>query len=118
MKILNNKTVVITGAASGIGRAAALAFAREGANIIIADVNSASGVEQEVKALGVDAIAFALDVSDPVVYQEFSEKAIAWKGGVDILVNNAGGAGDLLPLVDLTDESFDYSMKLCVYSTF
>jgi len=90
MKILKNKNVVITGAASGIGRSAALAFAREGANIILADLNPADDVEQEVKALGVKASAFTLDVSDPLLYQAFSEEAIAWNGGVDVLVNNAG----------------------------
>ncbi len=90
MKNLKNKNIVITGAASGIGQAAAMAFAREGANIILADVNSASDVERDVKALGADAISFTLDVSDPVLYQAFSEKAIAWKGGIDVLVNNAG----------------------------
>jgi short-subunit dehydrogenase len=90
MKNLKNKNVVITGGASGIGRSAALAFAREGANIILADLNPASDVEQEVKALGVKARAFTLDVSDPELYRVFSEEAIAWNGGVDVLVNNAG----------------------------
>ena len=90
MKILKDKNVVITGAASGIGRSAALSFAREGANIILADLNPASDVEQEIKSMGVKAVAFTLDVSDPVLYQAFSQKAIAWNGGVDVLVNNAG----------------------------
>ena len=90
MKTLHNKNVVITGAASGIGRSAALAFAREGANIILADLNPASDVERDVKAMGVKAVSFILDVSDPVLYQVFSEKAIQWNGGVDVLVNNAG----------------------------
>ena len=90
MKSLKNKNVVITGAASGIGRAAALAFAREGANIILADLNSANDVMHEVKALGPDAVTFTLDVSNPELYRTFSEKAIAWKGSVDVLINNAG----------------------------
>jgi short-subunit dehydrogenase len=90
MKILKDKNVVITGAASGIGRSAALAFAREGANIILADLNPASDVEQEVKAVGVKAVTFTLDVADAGRYQAFSEEAIGWNGGVDVLVNNAG----------------------------
>lgn len=90
MKVLKDKNVVITGAGSGIGRSAALAFAREGANIILADLNPANDAEHEVKALGVKSIAFTLDVADPERYRAFSEEAIAWNGGVDVLVNNAG----------------------------
>ena len=90
MKVLKDKNVVITGAASGIGRCAALAFAREGANIILADLNPATEVEQEVKAIGVKAIAFQLDVADPVRYEAFAQEAIDWNGGVDVLINNAG----------------------------
>jgi short-subunit dehydrogenase len=90
MKTLSGKNVVITGAASGIGRSAALAFAAEGANIILADINAAADVEQEVRAKGVKAAAFQLDVSDPERYQAFAKEAIDWNGGVDVLINNAG----------------------------
>ena len=89
---LRNKQVLITGAASGIGRASALAFAREGAHIIASDLRLASleSLQQEVQALGVNCLIHAVDVSDEAAMQAFAAWVHAQIGAPDVLFNNAG----------------------------
>ncbi len=89
---LAGQIVLITGAAGGIGRAAALAFAREGARLALADVNlpAAEAVAGEVRALGGEALAFAADVSDEGAVRALVAGVAERLGPVDVLVNNAG----------------------------
>lgn len=95
---LKGKTAFITGATRGIGREIALAFARDGANIVVtgktADANprlpgTIHSVAQEVKSAGGDALAVQLDVRDDAAVREAVGLAVATFGGIDILVNNA-----------------------------
>lgn len=89
---LNNKVAVITGAASGIGKAIAELFAKEGATVVIAD-RSLQGAEQTadaIKLTGGKALAIAMDVGDEEQVNEGIAKVIRACGGVDILVSNAG----------------------------
>jgi len=87
----NGKTAIVTGAASGIGRAAALRFAHEGANVLIADLNEdgAARVAAEIEAAGGRAESIVADVSSADGAREMVESARSLWGGVDVLVNNA-----------------------------
>jgi NAD(P)-dependent dehydrogenase (short-subunit alcohol dehydrogenase family) len=90
---LQNKSVLITGADSGIGKAVALLFAREGANIAFIyykDYKDAEKAEKEIKKLGRRAISFGGDVNDNNFCQEAVSKTVAEFGGINILINNAG----------------------------
>src|SRR5215472_3786193 len=92
MKRLEQRTAIVTGAGQGIGRAIALGFAREGASIVIADVNeeSASAVKNEIEAGGGRAMAIRTDVSNENSVQAMAKESLAEFGRLDILVNNAG----------------------------
>ncbi|MGE5497650.1 MAG: SDR family NAD(P)-dependent oxidoreductase, partial [Syntrophothermus sp.] len=92
MKRLENKVAVITGGAQGIGRAAVLKYASEGAICIIWDVNTERGnaLVEELKAQGNDAMFFKVDVTDPASTDGAAKEVLAKYGRIDILVNNAG----------------------------
>ncbi len=94
MKDLKDKIALVTGAASGIGRAASIAFARERCDVVITDVNGEGlkPVAEEIKALGRRALPVKADVSNKDDVKSLCEKAIGDFGRVDILVNNAGVA--------------------------
>jgi NAD(P)-dependent dehydrogenase (short-subunit alcohol dehydrogenase family) len=89
---LNNKVVVVTGAASGIGRETALAFAREGASIVAADLKAEAlePVAQAIEALGVSCMPYAVDVSDEAAMKAFAEAVEARFGAPHVMINNAG----------------------------
>ena len=90
---LENKSVLITGAATGIGKAVALLFAREGANIAFIhyhDDEEAEETQKEIGALGRKALAFSGDVADSSFCEECVKKTVSEFGGIDILINNAG----------------------------
>jgi NAD(P)-dependent dehydrogenase (short-subunit alcohol dehydrogenase family) len=97
MKDLSGKTAVITGAASGMGRAFAERFADEGMNIVLADVEVPRLEEatESVKARGVDAIAVPTDVSDAQAVDRLRDAALDRFGRVNLLCNNAGVAGQM-----------------------
>lgn len=89
---LKNKVAIITGAASGIGKEIALVYAKEGAKIAIADLNlaQANSAADEIKALGGDAMAVAMDVTNEAQVNQGIDAVAEHFGGIDILVSNAG----------------------------
>lgn len=89
---LKNKSAIVTGAASGIGREIAMLFAREGAKVAIADLNgsAAEEVARQIVAAGGAAVGVEMDVTDERQVNNATESVIANFGGVDVLVNNAG----------------------------
>jgi NAD(P)-dependent dehydrogenase (short-subunit alcohol dehydrogenase family) len=92
MKTLEGKVAVVTGGASGLGRAMALQFAREGMHVAIADLEQASldAVAAELKALGVNAIGVRTDVSKAAEVDALAQRVVAELGGVHVVCNNAG----------------------------
>jgi D-sorbitol dehydrogenase (acceptor) len=101
---LKDKVAVITGAARGIGKAIAERYAKEGAKVMIADVNE-KAANAAASAIGPNAHAVKLDVTDQASIDAMVAATIAKFGGIDILVNNAG-LFDLAPIVEITRESY------------
>jgi len=116
---LAGKVAAITGGTAGMGRGIAEAFLAEGAKVALFARNPEKGAQVlEELGAGENAIFIAGDVMEQADLEGFVDAAIAHFGTLDILVNNAGGAGDLQPLVNLSDHAFDEAMKWNVYSTF
>lgn len=113
---------MLTGADSGIGRAAAIAFAREGADVGIcylpAEQEVAEEVAKYVRESGRKAVLLPEDVSDEAFFQRLLACAVEQLGGLDILVNNAGKMGKTEGLLDTSTERFDSLMKTNIYSIF
>ncbi|MDQ7026116.1 MAG: glucose 1-dehydrogenase [Anaerolineae bacterium] len=110
-----DKVVVITGGSSGIGRASALAFAAEGAKVLIADINDESGLEtvNSIREAGGIADYISTDVSKASAVKAMVDKAVTQFGGLDIAVNNAGiGGGTLVFLQDSTEDHYDQVMAI------
>ena len=93
MSSMKGKVVVITGAAEGIGRASALKFAKQGASLVLADINEAKLAETRDE-IGGDAVATTTDVADENACQAMIDAAVESFGKVDVLLNNAGIAGE------------------------
>lgn len=87
---LQGKVALVTGAARGIGRAIAMRFAREGAQVVLADRTSAEQTLHAIHAAGGRATAVELDITEPVGVTDRIERVVTQAGGLDILVNNAG----------------------------
>ncbi len=89
---LAGKVAVVTGGGSGIGRAAALRFARDGASVLVADIvgDQAESVAKEIEAAGGRAVGLAVDVSDPAQISAMAETAVREFGGIDVLMTAAG----------------------------
>jgi 3-oxoacyl-[acyl-carrier protein] reductase len=115
------KTIIITGAASGIGRATAQIFAREGANVVCADVNEAGGKETAglVNAKGSQALAVKVDVTSRKHVEDMAKRAVDAFGTVHFLFNSAGAAirrSKFLEIDDdLLDKTFDLNVKGTLY---
>ena len=108
MNQLAHQIAVVTGAGRGIGRAIALKFAQEGADVVVVSrtPENSEKVAAEIRALGRRAWAFAVDVADAAAVSAAAEKILAEAGKVDILVNNAGVTRDGL-LMRLSDADWD-----------
>ena len=119
---LTNRKALITGGDSGIGRAVAIAFAREGADVAISYLPSEETDAQEVIALieqaGRKAIALPGNITDEQFCRKLVSDAVAALGGLDILVNNAGKQETQPSLGDITSEQFDQVLKTNLYALF
>src|SRR5262245_26335088 len=100
---LTDQVAIVTGAARGIGQASALALAREGANIVVADVRECRETVGRVRELGRKALDVPTDVLKREAVQRLVERALAEFGRIDILVNNAGTLARV-GLEETTDE--------------
>jgi NAD(P)-dependent dehydrogenase (short-subunit alcohol dehydrogenase family) len=118
---LQGKKAIITGGDSGIGRAVAIAFAREGADIVISYLNEdrdARETERHVKDAGRKAVLVPGDLKQPDHCRAVIAKAISELGGIDILVNNAAHQATFKSIEDISDEEWDLTFKVNVYSMF
>jgi 3-oxoacyl-[acyl-carrier protein] reductase len=113
------KTIVITGAASGIGRATALIFAREGANVVCADVNEAGARETAaaVNGKGSQALAVKTDVTSRAQVNDMVERALAAFGSVQFLFNSAGAAIRRAKFLEIDDALMEKTFALNVNGT-
>ena len=113
------KTIVITGAGSGIGRATALIFAREGANIVCADIDEkrAGETAAEVNRKGSKALAIKVDVTKRIEVDEMAERAIAAFGQVQFLFNSAGAAIRRAKFLEIDDTLMEKTFALNVNGT-
>ena len=108
------KTILITGAASGIGRATALIFAREGANVVCADINEAGVREttEKINALGSQALALAVDVTKRAAVNDMIELAVNGFGRIDFLFNSAGAALKRARFLEIDDDLLERTLDL------
>lgn len=122
MGICKGRTVVITGAAGGLGRAYALAFAAEGANVVVNDIGASLGGEgrdtsaadavvEEIRAAGSRTIASYEDITDWDAAKRIVDAAVAEFGGLDVVVNNAGIVRDRM-FVSATLDEWDATMHV------
>jgi NAD(P)-dependent dehydrogenase (short-subunit alcohol dehydrogenase family) len=120
MTRLKNKVAIVTGAASGIGRAIAQVFAQEGAKVIVADINDAGGQETVdlIKARDGEGLFLHCDVSLSAEVEKLVTDTIRSFEGVDILVNNAAYLKDFKTAVDTTEEEWDLSMDVTLKGVF
>ena len=119
---LAGRKALITGGDSGIGRSAAIAFAREGADVAIGDLPVEEEDAREVIALiraeGRKAIALPGDIRNEGFCKQLVAQAVSKLGGLDILVNNAGKQQAQRSIADITTEQFDSTMKTNLYANF
>ena len=110
----SGKTIIITGAASGIGRATALIFAREGANVVAADINQdgAAKTAAEVNAKGAQALSVPVDVTKRAQVDEMVRRALDAFGSVQFLFNSAGAALRRARFLEIDDDLYDRTFAL------
>lgn len=119
---LEGRKALITGGDSGIGRAAAIAFAREGADVAInylpAEESDAQDVVQLIRKAGRRAVAIPGDLRNEAFCQDLIERSVRDLGGLDILVNNAARQHAVDDIAKITTEQFDDTLKTNVYAMF
>jgi NAD(P)-dependent dehydrogenase (short-subunit alcohol dehydrogenase family) len=117
---LQGKRTIVTGAASGIGRASAHLFAREGASVLLID-RSAEAVEAvaaEIRGTGANAVAMAADAGSEAEVKAYVARAVAEFGGIDAIYANAGISGGLTPFFDLTVDTWQEILRVNLIGPF
>ncbi|MDL2409667.1 glucose 1-dehydrogenase [Rhizobium calliandrae] len=111
--LVNNKVVIVTGAARGIGAGIASDLAEKGAHVVIADLNAdaARQTASKISSAGGSAIAVAVDVSDRKSVKALIEETVSRFGHLDVMFNNAG-ISQTCPFLEVTEEDFDRIMKI------
>ena len=120
MKLLENKTAIITGATRGIGRGIAVEFAKQGANVAFtfsSSVDAANALEIELNALGIKAKGYQSNAAEFETAQELAKEILKEFGGIDVLVNNAGITKDNL-LMRISEDDFDKVIDVNLKSVF
>ena len=120
MKLLENKTAIITGATRGIGRGIAVEFAKQGANVAFtfsSSVDAANALETELNALGIKAKGYQSNAAEFDTAQELAKEILKEFGSIDVLVNNAGITKDNL-LMRTSEDDFDKVIQVNLKSVF
>lgn len=117
---LKNKVAIITGAAGGIGAAFAVGYAREGAKIVVADIQDGKETVDAIEKAGSEAIFVKTDVSKQEECDALAKAAVERFGTIDILVNNAAIFGDIIlrPFIEVTTEEWNRVMEVNTTGTF
>jgi NAD(P)-dependent dehydrogenase (short-subunit alcohol dehydrogenase family) len=118
---LTDKKAIITGGDSGIGRAVAIAYAREGADVLISyldEHDDAQETKQLVEQAGRKAVLVAGDIQNAAHCRRIVDKAVAELGGVDILVNNAAHQASFKDIGDISDEEWELTFKVNIHAMF
>lgn len=117
---LQGKTALVTGAASGIGKAIALLYGQHGANVMVSDVDEGPGqqVTEQLKAVGVNARFVKANVGDPAQCQHLVRETVSAFGSLDIACNNAGIGGELNMTVDYSLEGWQQIINVNLNSVF
>jgi len=119
-KLLSGKSALVTGAASGIGKAVAQLYAQQGANVMLSDLNETEGqkLAEELSSHGVKAVFHKSDVSDPAQVQALVKATVDAFGGLDIACNNAGIGGELNMTKDYSIEGWHKIISVNLDSVF
>ncbi len=120
MKLLENKTLLITGASRGIGRGIATVFAEHGANVVFtfsSSLDAANSLEKELQSLGVQAKGYQSNAADFDQTQELVKKVLKDFSTIDVLINNAGITKDNL-LMRISEQDFDKVIEVNLKSVF
>ena len=118
---LKDKVIIITGGDSGLGRAASIAFIKEGAKVVIVYLNEekdATDTKNYIDSMGGDCILIKGDITKKDFCKEIVQKTIDTYGKIDVLVNNAGVQYQQDDFLNITDEQLDWTMKVNVYAMF
>ena len=120
MTELTGKNTLVTGAGVGIGRAIALKFAREGARVLVVDLNEAAALETcaLISEIGGQGQVFVADVSDEARVQSMVAHAVETFGGLDVACNSAAVSRGSGPIHEFSREVFDQTLELCLTNTF